>query len=174
MWFEYYVWCDLKLMFVTIPMFFSTIAKIIRCCDKLWFLGVSIVTRRDLQWSIVIHLNLVIYCKSWWYTLQTYLRLDSVWTFKKKDGFLRLIVFTIMKIMSTDKEIANPFLTFENIWHDLNYKNANNFLGFKTPKKYEYGIPQFFRSRCSKKMWFHFKLRQAICTLLWNDCVNQR
>ncbi len=83
MWFENYVWCDLKLMFVTIPMYFSTIAKIIQCCDKLWFLGVSIVTRRDLQRSIVISLNLAIYCKSWWYTLQTYLRMNSVWTIKK-------------------------------------------------------------------------------------------
>ncbi len=32
----------------------------------------------------------------------------------------------------------------------------------------------YFRSRFWKKTWFHFKLRQAICTLLQNDCVNQR
>ncbi len=103
--FENYVQCDLKLMFVTIPMYFSTIAKIIRCCDKLWFLGVSIVTKSDLQRSIVIRLNLAIYCESWWYTLQMYLGMDSIWTIEKKDGFLRLIVFTIVKITSTDKEI---------------------------------------------------------------------
>ncbi len=80
MWFEKCVRCDLKLMSVTIPMYFSTIAKTIRCCDKLWFLGVSIETRCDLQRSIVIHLNLAIYCKSWWYTLQMFLHIDSVQT----------------------------------------------------------------------------------------------
>ncbi len=37
-------------------------------------------------------------------------------------------------------------LTFENIWHDWNYKNANNFLGFSTPKKYSYQIPLYFRA----------------------------
>ncbi len=105
MWFENYIPCDLKLMFATIPMFFFTIAKIIQRCDKLWFLGVSIVSRRDLQRSIVICLNLGIYCKSWWYTLQMYLRMDSVQTIEKKDGFLRLIVFTVVKITSTNKEI---------------------------------------------------------------------
>ncbi len=105
MWFENNVWCDLKLMFVTIPIYFFTIAKTIWCCDKLWFLGVSIVTRCDLQRSIVIRLNLAIYCESWWYTLQTYLRMDSVQMIKKKDCFLRLIVFTIVKITSTNKEI---------------------------------------------------------------------
>ena len=45
---------------IPIPMYFSIIAKTIRCCDKLCFLGVSIVTRRDLQRSIIIHLNLAI------------------------------------------------------------------------------------------------------------------
>jgi hypothetical protein len=49
---------------------------------------------------------------------------------------------------------VSGFLTFENIWHDWNYKNANNFLGFKTPKKYAYGIPQYFRSCCWKKTDF--------------------
>ncbi len=92
-------------MFVTIPVCFSTIAKTIRCCYKLWFCGVSIVTRRDLQRSIVICLHLAIYCKSWWYTLQRYLRMDSVQMIENKDGFLRLIVFTIVKITSTNKEI---------------------------------------------------------------------
>ncbi len=84
MWYENYVWCDLKLVFVTIPMYFFTIEKILQCCDKLWFLGVSIVTRRDLQRSIVIYLNLAIYCESWWYTLRMYLRLDSIQTIKKR------------------------------------------------------------------------------------------
>ncbi len=48
LWSFYVIWklrCDLKLMFVTIPMYFSTMAKTIQCCDKLWFHGVSIVTR---------------------------------------------------------------------------------------------------------------------------------
>ncbi len=71
------------------------------------------MTRRDSQRSIVICLNLGIYCKSWWYTLQTYLRMGSVQTIKK-DSFLRLIVFTIVKITSTDKEIAWPTLAFTN------------------------------------------------------------
>ncbi len=31
--------------------------------------------------------------------------MDSVQTIRKKDGFLRLIVFRVVKIMSTDKEI---------------------------------------------------------------------
>jgi hypothetical protein len=31
---------------------------------------------------------------------------------------------------------VSGFLTFKNIWHDLNYKNANDFLGFQLPKKY--------------------------------------
>ncbi len=64
------------------------------------------MTRHDLQRSIIICLNLAIYCESWWYTLQTYLCMDSVRMIEKKDGFLRLIVFTIVKIMSTDKEIT--------------------------------------------------------------------
>jgi hypothetical protein len=94
MWFENYVPCDLKLIFVTINMYFSTIAKKNWCCDKLWFLGVSIVTRRDFQRSIVIHLSLAIYYESWWYTLQTYLHMDTVQRIEKKDGILRLKVFT--------------------------------------------------------------------------------
>jgi hypothetical protein len=75
-------------MFVTIPMYFSTIAKTIQCCDNLWFLQVSIVTWRDLQRSIIICPNLAIYRESWWYTLQTYLHMDSVQTIEKKDIFL--------------------------------------------------------------------------------------
>ncbi len=63
------------------------------------------MTRRDLQRSIGIRLKFAIYCKSWWYTLQTYLRMDSVQMIKK-DGFLKLLVFTIVKITSTDKEIS--------------------------------------------------------------------
>ncbi len=98
MWFEINV-CNSSYVF-----FYDS--KFIWCCDKLWFLGVSIVMRRDLQRSIIIHLNLAIYCESWWYTLQTYLRMDSVQTIKKTDGFLRLIVFTIVKSTSTNKEIC--------------------------------------------------------------------
>ncbi len=49
------------------------------------------MTRCDVQRSIVICLNLAIYCESWWYTLQTYLHMDSVRAIKKND-FLRLIV----------------------------------------------------------------------------------
>ncbi len=108
MWFENFVQCDLKLMFVTIPMYFSTIAKTIRCCDKLWFLGDSIVTRRDLQRSIVICLNLAI-------LQELVVHSTNILTYglstndRKKDGFLRLKVFTIVKIMSTDKEVRSVY-----------------------------------------------------------------
>ncbi len=64
------------------------------------------MTRRDLQRSIVVCLNLAIYCESWWYTLQMYLCMDSVQTIETKDGFLRLIVFTIVIITGTIKEIV--------------------------------------------------------------------
>ncbi len=101
--------CKLR-KFITIPIYFSTIAKTIWCWPKLWFLGVSIVMRHDLKRFIVICLNLVIYCKSWWYILQTYLCMDLI-RIIKKDGFLRLIVFRIVKIMSTDKKIAKHGLS---------------------------------------------------------------
>ncbi len=67
------------------------------------------MTRRDLQRSIVIPLNLAI--------LQEFiLHSTNILTYglstkdKKKDGFPRLIVFTIVKITSTDKEIYGPSL----------------------------------------------------------------
>ena len=95
MWFEinvhnnsYVLFYDSKkTIFGTIPMLISTIAKTIWCCDKLWFLGVPIVMRRDLQRSIAIPLNSAIYCESWWYTLQMYLRMNSVRTIEKKTVF---------------------------------------------------------------------------------------
>ncbi len=43
---------------------------------------------------------------------------------------------------------VSGFLTFKNIWHNLNYKSANNFLGFKSPKWYAYWIPLYIRSCC--------------------------
>ncbi len=94
---------------------------------------------------------------------------------KKQENRIHIEVLCILESQLWKVRVGvSGFLTFENIWHDWNYKNANNFLGFKTPKNYAYGIPQYFRSRCWKKTWFHFKLRQGICTLLQNDCVNQR
>ncbi len=133
MWFENYVRCDLKTMFITISMYFSTIAKTIWCCDKLWFLGVSIMTRSNLQRYIVIRLNLAIYCKSWWYTLQTYLRMDSVRTIKN-DGFLRLIVLTIVKvkITSSNKEIYIVYnLTYQNWLENSTYTSYYGEITFR-------------------------------------------
>ncbi len=52
-------------------------------------------------------------------------------------------------------------LTFENIWHDWNYKNANNFLGFKLPKQYAYWIPQYFRSCCWKNDMLSFQIEAS-------------
>ncbi len=49
---------------------------------------------------------------------------------------------------------VSGFLTFKNIWHDLNYKNANDFLGFKLPKRYTYWIPLYIRSCCWKNDMF--------------------
>ncbi len=94
---------------------------------------------------------------------------------QKQENCVHIEVLCILESQFWKVWVAvSGFLTFENIWHHWNYKNANNFLGFKTPKKYAYQIPQNFRSPWWKKTWFHFKSRQAICTLLWNDCVNQR
>ncbi len=56
---------------------------------------------------------------------------------------------------------VSGFLTFENIWHDWNYMNANNFLGFKTPKKYACQILQYFRSRCWKNDMFSFLIETS-------------
>jgi hypothetical protein len=134
----------LKLMFVTIPMYFITIAKTIQCCDKLWFLGVFIVTRRDLQRSIVIRLNLAIYCKSKWYTLQKYLPMDSVLMIKK-DCFLRLIVFTIVNIMSTDEKIPIWYFWSVFSWYFLVFTEpipVENLVG--TFQYYYFGRNPFF------------------------------
>ena len=53
------------------------------------------------------------------------------------------------------------FLTFKNIWHDLNYKNANNFLGFKLPKWYAYWIPLYIRSCCWKNDMLSFQIKAS-------------
>ncbi len=52
---------------------------------------------------------------------------------------------------------VSGFLTFKNIWHDLNYKNANNFLGFKLPNRYAYWIPLYIRSCCWKNLSYQIK-----------------
>jgi hypothetical protein len=44
---------------------------------------------------------------------------------------------------------------------DLNYKNANNFLGFKLPKKYAYWIPLYIRSRCWKNDKLSFQIKTS-------------
>jgi hypothetical protein len=56
---------------------------------------------------------------------------------------------------------VSGFLTFKNIWHDLNYKNANDFLGFKLPKRYAYWIPLCFRSPCWKNDMVSFQIKAS-------------
>ena len=57
---------------------------------------------------------------------------------------------------------VSGFLTFKNIWHDLNYKNANNFLGFKLPKWYAYWIPLCIRSCCWKNDMLSFQIKASL------------
>ena len=57
---------------------------------------------------------------------------------------------------------VSGFLTFKNIWHDLNYKNAINFLGFKLPKWYAYWIPLYIRSRCWKNDMLSFQIKTSL------------
>jgi hypothetical protein len=59
--------------------------------------------RRDLQRSIVIRLNLAILQELMVHS--TKVHTYGLSTNNKKNGFLRLIVLTIVKITSTDKEI---------------------------------------------------------------------
>ncbi len=69
---------------------------------------------------------------------------------------------------------VSGFLTFKNIWHDLNYKNANNFLGFKLPKNMHIEFLCILEVAAGKMTCYHFKWRQAICTLVQNGSINQR
>ncbi len=64
---------------------------------------------------------------------------------------------------------VSGFLTFKNIWHDLNYKNANDFLGFKLAKRYAYWIPLYIRSCCWKNdmLSFHIKASHLHIGLKW-------
>jgi hypothetical protein len=100
-----------------------------------------------------------------------FLTFEEIWNDSKKKKNVHIEVFCMLESQFSKVRVGvSGFQTFENIWDGWNYNNANNFLGFKTPKKYAYQIPQYFRSRCWKKTRFHFKLRQAISTLVQNDC----
>jgi hypothetical protein len=60
MWFEFYVWCGMKSMFATIPMYFSMIAKTIWWCDKLWFFESFYCDRNspslsNILWELMVH-----------------------------------------------------------------------------------------------------------------------
>ncbi len=69
---------------------------------------------------------------------------------------------------------VSGFLTFKNIWHDLNYKNANNFFRFKLPKNMHIEFLCISEVAAGKMTCYHFKSRQGICTLVQNGCINQR
>ncbi len=61
---------------------------------------------------------------------------------KKQENCVNIEVLCILESQFWKaKARVSGCLTFENIFHDWNYKNANNFLGFKTPKKYAYQNP---------------------------------
>ncbi len=63
------------------------------------------------------------------------------------------------KTLLKSKGEISGFLTFKHIWHDLNYKNAINFLGFKLPYWKGYWIPLFIRSRCWKNDMLSFQIK---------------
>jgi hypothetical protein len=46
---------------------------------------------------------------------------------------------------------VSGFPTFKNIWHDLNYKNANNFLGLKLPNNMHIEILSISEVAAGKK-----------------------
>ncbi len=69
---------------------------------------------------------------------------------------------------------VSGFPTLNINWHDLNYKNANNFLGFKLPKNMHIEFLCISEVAAGKMTCYHFKSGQAICTLVQNDWVNQR
>ncbi len=69
---------------------------------------------------------------------------------------------------------VSGYLTFKNIWHDWNNNNKKDFLGFKLPKNMHIKFLCISEVAAGWMTCFHFKLRQTICTLVRNDCVNQR
>ncbi len=103
------------------------------------------------------------------------------WEFTCKPGRENLDFLQVKKIDMTQKEKnvcievlcilkrhwwkvrvgVSGFLTFKNIWHDLNYKNASNVLGFKLPKKYAYWICLFIRSCCWKNDMLSFQIKAS-------------
>jgi hypothetical protein len=44
---------------------------------------------------------------------------------------------------------------------ELGFLTANNCLGFKTPQKYAYRIPLYFRNRCWKNDMFSFQIEAS-------------
>jgi hypothetical protein len=124
---------------------------------------------------IMVWINIILSC------VKDYVKF--VWEFICKPGRKNLDFLQVKKIEMTwkTKTIVNievlcilerhwwkvrvgvsGFLTFKNIWHDLNYKNANNFLGFKSPIRYAYWIPLYIRSCCWKNDMLSFQINASL------------
>ncbi len=135
---------------------------------------------------IMIGINIVVRCG------KEYIKL--AWEFICKPGWENLDSLQVKKIKMTWKtknivyiEVLciperhwwkvrveeSGFLTFKNIWHDLHYKNASKFLGFKLPKRYAYCIPLYIRSRCWKNDMLSFQIKAShMHIVVQNGCVN--
>jgi hypothetical protein len=59
---------------------------------------------------------------------------------------------------------VSDFLTFKNILHDLNYKNANSFLVLNYPNDRCIEFLCTTEADAGRMTYYHFKSREAICT----------
>ncbi len=85
----------------------------------------------------------------------------SEMTWKTKKYCMYWTALYLEKTLLKSKGGSIRFSEFKNIWHDLNYKNANNFLGFKLPKRYAYWIPLYIRSRCWENDMLSFQIKAS-------------
>ncbi len=84
------------------------------------------------------------------------------WWLKRQENCVHIEILYIMESHCWKvRAVVSVFLTFKNIWHDWNYKNANNFLSFKSPKIYAYQIPLYFGSFCWKNDTFSFEIEAS-------------
>ncbi len=81
---------------------------------------------------------------------------------KDKKYYMYWSPLYLGKTLLKSKAGESGFLTFKTIWHDLNYMNANDFLGFKLPKWYAYWIPLYMRSRCWKNDMLSFRIKASL------------
>ncbi len=101
---------------------------------------------------------------AWWFTGKPGRENWDFWHLKtwKTNNIVHIEVLCILERHWWKVRVGvSSFLTFKNIWHDLNYKNANNFLGFKLPQKYAYWIPLYIRSRCWKNDMLSFQIKAS-------------